>query len=72
VRGITGSARLKIGSTADKWRDNSERGRKKEERGMALLSHRNILPELFKILSICENPTSNMPVYHASAIQNKF
>jgi hypothetical protein len=41
VRGITGSARLKIGSTADKWRDNSERGRKKEERGMALLSHRS-------------------------------
>jgi hypothetical protein len=27
---MTGSARLKTGNTADKWRDNSERGWKKK------------------------------------------
>jgi hypothetical protein len=38
TRGLSGgkteSARLKIGNTADKWCDNSERGWKKEEREM--------------------------------------
>ena len=38
---ITGSARLEIGSAADKSRDNGERGHKIEERAMSLLSHRN-------------------------------